>query len=221
MREQLIGSLPVRSCFSARSRACPARLSLAFALVLLAAPVAAQDLNALAIDWARGRYLSPVICEVDGVPIRGGRRVLIAPGPRRVHPPVARLSFADLDVPGATRCFDDRGTPAPNLLGFLHLRLPHRSDPETARRDLATALRRDHGFEFHVSEGTLRSIEIGGGATRDIDFRGGSVRLHEIAPASDDARLVGDLNGIRKLVLEIVAPDGDRLRLPLVMTDLR
>ncbi|MCA9509135.1 MAG: hypothetical protein KC560_00415 [Myxococcales bacterium] len=185
----------------------------------LAAPARGEpDLNQLAIDWARGRYVSPVICDIEGAPVRGGRRVLVAPGPRRVQPPVARLTFSDLDVPLASRCFDDRGTPAPNLLGHLDLRLPGRTRADTARRDFAAALRRERGFSFHVSEGTLRTIEVGSGATRDVDFRGGTATLREIEAESDDARLLADLEGLRKLVLELVASDGTRLRLPLVMT---
>ena len=34
---------------------------------------ASLDLNALALDWSRGRYLSPVICGTEGDFTRGGQ----------------------------------------------------------------------------------------------------------------------------------------------------
>jgi hypothetical protein len=193
--------------------------------LLLACAAAAQaralDLNLLALDWARGRYLSPVICEADGALTRGGRRLLITPGPRHASPPVGRLLFSDLEVPDASRCFDELGRDQPNVLGHLDFRHPGRSRPDSAQRDFKAALRRDRGFDFHVADGVLRISSVGGDDAREVDFRGGEVRLHAIPAGSDDARVLGDLAGLRKLLLVIEAPDGTRLRLPLLMTDLR
>ena len=192
---------------------------------LLVGAAAAQprviDLNVLALDWARGRYLSPVICETGGELTRGGRRLLITPGPRHASPPLARVLFSDLEVPDATRCFDELGSEQPNVVGQLEFRHLGRSRPDSAQRDFRAALRRDKGFEFHVARGTLRIQSVGTQVTRTVDFRGGEVRLHAIAPGSDDARLLGDLVGLRKLLLDLEAPDGTRLRLPLLMTELR
>ena len=42
---------------------------------------AGPDLNALSLDWARGNYGAPLVCEVEGSPVRAVRRVLIAPVP--------------------------------------------------------------------------------------------------------------------------------------------
>jgi hypothetical protein len=193
--------------------------------LLVACAAAAQpqviDLNLLALDWARGRYLSPVICETSGELTRGGRRLMITPGPRHARPPVARILFSDLEVPGATRCFDELGSEQPNVVGQLEFRHLGRSRPDSAERDLKAALRRDKGFDFHVARGTLRIQTVGEPEARAVDFRGGEVRLHAIAPGSDDARRLGDLVGLRKLLLELEAPDGTRLRLPLLMTELR
>jgi hypothetical protein len=196
--------------------------------LLLACAAAAQslqpralDLNLLALDWARGRYLSPVICETDGELTRGGRRLLITPGPRHASPPVGRILFSDLEVPAASRCFDELGRDQPNVLGHVDFRHPGRSRPDSAQRDFKAALRREHGFDFHIAGGILRVEPVGGGEAREVDFRGGEVRLHAIPAGSDDARVLGDLAGLRKLLLVIEAPDGTRLRLPLLMTDLR
>ena len=179
------------------------------------------DLNLLALDWARGRYLSPVICETGGELTRGGRRLLIAPGPRHSVPPVARILFSDLDVPGASRCFDDLGKPQPNVTGQVQIRLLGHSRSDTARRDFKATLRRKNGFEFRIVSRKLRVQTVGQPDSREVDFRGGDARLHLIPPGSDDARLLGDLRGLRKLTLELEAPDGTRLRFPLLMTDLR
>jgi len=193
--------------------------------LLVACTAAAQgrviDLNVLALDWARGRYLSPVICEGGGELTRGGRRLLITPGPRHAAPPLGRILFSDLDVPSATRCFDELGAEQPNIVGQLEFRHLGRSRPDSAQRDLKAALRRDKGFSFRVASGKLRIQAVGASEARTVDFRGGEVRLHGIAPGSDDARLLGDLTGLRKLLLELEAPDGTRLRLPLLMTELR
>jgi hypothetical protein len=192
---------------------------------LVAAAANAQtsvvDVNLLALDWARGRYLAPVICETAGELTRGGRRVMIMPGERRSLAPVARILFSDLEVPGATRCFDDLGAAQPNVIGQIQIRQPDRSRPDTAQRDFKAALRRDKGFDFEIVAGILRFQTVGEAGIRNVDFRGGRARLHEIVPGSDQARLLGDLRGLRKLLLEIEARDGTHLTLPLVMTDLR
>ncbi len=220
-----LAALAVIACVAMRSvvRHTP---SLAVALSLLAACAASAqqrplDLNALALDWSRGRYLSPVICETAGDLRRGGRRLLIAPGPRHAVSIVNRILFSDLEVPDATRCFDELGREQPNVLGQLQFRHPSRSRVDTAQRDFKAALRRDNGFEFRIEGGTLRIQTVGESESRDVAFRGGRARLHAIAPECDDARALRDLAGLRKLLLELEAPDGTRLRLPLLMTELR
>ena len=199
-------------------------LAVALSLLAACAAIAQQrplDLNALALDWSRGRYLSPVICETEGDFTRGGRRLLITPGPRHAVPLVNRILFSDLEVPDATRCFDELGREQPNVVGQLQFRHPGRSRVDTAQRDFKAALRRDKGFEFRVTGGTLRIQTVGESESRDVAFRGGLARLHAIGPGSDDARALSDLVGLRTLLLELEAPDGTRLRLPLLMTELR
>jgi hypothetical protein len=197
-------------------------------LFAIAGTAAAQggiqpDLNELALDWARGRYASPLLCEIGGRSLRGLRRLLIAPGPRDARPPVARIVFVDLEPGEATRCFTDLGESAPNVTGSLQIRLPGHSRRDTATRDFATALRRKGGFEFDVSDGQLRITEIGKEADGEhrVDFQGGHARLYPVAKGSDDARLLSEFKSPRKLSLELDAPDGTRLRLPVFMTDQR
>lgn len=196
---------------------------LAAGLLPVACAAAAQsraiDLNALSLDWARGAYLSPVICATGDELVRGGRKVEIAPGPRHRRPPVGRLELHDLEVETADRCFDELGRPQPNVIGALEFRHPGRSRPDTASRDFRTALKRDRGFEYHVARGRLRIVTVGGDDEREVDFRGGVVRLHEVGRGSDEARVLGDLVGLRKLLLELESPGGERLQMPLLMTE--
>jgi hypothetical protein len=187
----------------------------------LAAVAQQPDLNVLSLHWARGRYVSPIICEVDDELIRGGRRLTIMPGPKHARPRLDTVLFADLDVPTATRCINDVGITQPNVRGRIHFRLPGHSRPDSATRDFQAEMKRSHGFEFHVSEGTLRIETLGEGTSRDVDFQGGTARLHEVQIGSDDERLLRNLTGLRKLVLEIQAEDGTTLRFPLVMTQRR
>ena len=120
----------------------------------------APDLNALALDWSRGRYLSPIICEVDGELVSGGRRIMVAPGPRHLRPSVNQVQLSDLNVKGASRCFNELGSSEPNVMGRVQFRLEGRPHPDTAPRDFKAAIRREHGFSFHIPEGRLRVQEV-------------------------------------------------------------
>lgn len=203
---------------------CPAVLALLSGGAGGAGAARAQepDLNDLALDWARGQYVSPLVCEFDGAPIRGLRRIQITPGPRHTRPPVDRIIFVELEAEQATRCVGDLGAAEPNVRGSIQIRLRQVSRPDLARRDFTRTLERKGGFEFDVPAGGLRIQEIGpDGASRDVAFRGGKVRIHELSPGSDEARVLKDLQSSRKLLLELEAPDGSELRFPLALSDVR
>src|SRR3990172_3742498 len=69
-----------------------------------AAQTAVPDLNHLALEWARGDFRSPLVCEIDGTPRLGLRRVTIAPGPATLERPAAPLrSFAPPGPPPPAR----------------------------------------------------------------------------------------------------------------------
>jgi len=198
------------------------------AAVAAAVPVAAQQpeqptLGDLALDWARGRFATPTICEFEGRPVRGIRRVLIGPGPAHVRPRVNKIIFVDLEPGEASRCFTELSGEVPNVIGQLQFRLTTQGRPEMARRDLREQLRRKRGFEYDIVSGGLRIAPVSQPATppRRVDFRGGSLRLHELAPGSDSERLLAGFDSPRKLLLEISARDGTKLSFPLYMTDLR
>jgi hypothetical protein len=184
------------------------------AATLLAAPAASQqagvDLNMLALDWARGRYSTPLACLFDGEPVRGMRRILVGPGSRNVRPPVGRLVFVALEVEDAERCFTDFGDAAPNLKGSLQIRHPAISRSDTAQHDFEVALRKHHGFEFDVVSGHLLVQQVGpdAGPAEPVDFRGGVVSLREIRPGSDAARLLAEFQSPRKLHLRLSTRDG-------------
>lgn len=183
-----------------------------------AAQSGGPDLNDLALRWVRGRYASPIVCEIGGQPVRGLRRVVVTPGSRDARPPGGRIIFVDIDAGEAQRCVTALGDDAPNVVGRLEFYLPGRSRPDTASRDFAIALRREGGFAYDVREGQLRIESVGdGSAPRVVDFRGGQARIHQVRPATDAARLLGDLPSPRKLLLELEAPDGTKLRFPLAL----
>ena len=177
---------------------------------------AGPDLNVLSLEWARGLYGSPLVCDVNGSPLRAVRRVLIAPNPTD-RGMLDRIQFPDPAAAGATRCFSELGAEEPLVDGALLISLPGRSRPDTARYDFTTALRRDDGFRFDIRSGKLGVKGWGPGseAPRTVDFEGGHAWLRLIKPGTDAERLLRSFESPRKLTLELEAPDGTSLRFPL------
>lgn len=203
----------------------PALLLLALALP---APLVAQrpavDLGLLALEWTRGVYRAPVLCEIDGETRRGLRRVLVRPDSRRGRRPANELALFDLDVPEGTRCHGLLGEDEPNVVGRLRFALDARSRPDTARHDFAAALRRDGGFTFDVRAGALRvgPADAAPEELEVVDFEGGSLEIRRLEAGSDARRRLADFGPRRKLRLELRAPeDGPRLRFDLVQFDER
>jgi hypothetical protein len=201
------------------------RSSLALLILLLPAAGLAQSqggrspgLSQLALEWTRGEYRAPLICEIDGVPYRALRRVLVGPGPRSSPTPMNRLTLFDLEAPERTRCHDETGVVQPNAIGSLGLVLEARSRPDEARRDFDAALRKEGGFEFRIRAGRLRMGAPGEPTTklREVDFRGGTADIRQVERGSDAFRRLAEFGERRKLGLVLEAPDGTRLRLDLV-----
>ena len=188
------------------------------------APVGAQsvDLNLLALDWLRGRYASPLVCEGAGRAERAIRRVVVARGPRHARPPVDRMTFHGIDVEGAERCIDVLGREQPEVRGTVQLTLPGASHPDTATADFQRSLRFRGGFDFQVTEGRLQlrgwDPEV---EPRVVDFAGGTARIRRVTPGSDADRILRDLEGPLKLTLELSAPAGDVVFYHLVLYDVR
>jgi hypothetical protein len=201
-------------------------LSLAAALLAngsVAHAQAAPNLNDLAIDWARGRYVSPVSCEIDGKTVNGVRRLLITPGSRDAPTASGRIVIPRMETESAARCFSLLGGAVPNITGQIDFYLVTSSHPETARRDLEQTLRREQGFDFTVREGQLHLEPIGkdGAAARSIELRGGHARLHLAPPGSDTLRVLAEIASPCKLLLELEAPNGERVSLPLALVGAR
>jgi hypothetical protein len=217
--------MPLRRSRIARLRSPRlARLAVLVGLGLAAAPAAGEtDLNDLALDWARGSFAAPLLCEIDGTPRRVARRVLVAPGRADAQPRVDRIRFHRLGVEKASRCFDAFGVDQREVAGVLLVTLPGTSRPDFARREFALALRRDQGFAFSIQSGSLRlePVAAGGPPGEDVDFSGGTAWLRLVTPGTDTARLLQDIPSPRKLVLELEAPGGRRLSFPLVQTGAR
>lgn len=182
-----------------------------------------MDLNLLALDWARGTFGAPLVCEVEGSPLRAVRRVTIAPETGSDRGPMDRIHFPDPEAPGATRCFSELGADEPLVSGALLISLPGRSRPDTARYDLESALKRQRGFDFDVREGKLAVRGWGPGQEEPttVDFAGGVARLHLVQPGSDAERLLRSFTSKRKLVLSLEAKDGTVLRFHLFQVGAR
>lgn len=208
------------------SRIAAALLALLLSQATLAQPpLGAEEpgVTELALEWIRGEYRAPLICEIEGVPYQALRRVLVSPGPRHARLPMNRLALFDLEAPAGTRCHNETGAEQPNAIGSIALTLETRSRPDTARRDFETALRRDGGFEFQIPTGRLRLGEPGKpiGELSEVDFSGGTARIHKVERGTDAFRRLAEYGDRRKLTLEIEAKDGTRLRLDLVQFGLR
>jgi hypothetical protein len=180
-------------------------------------------LGDLALDWARGRYATPLVCLIDDEPVRGMRRLMIAPVSELRGRAANRIIFVDLEPGSATRCFNDFGKPEPNIIGSLEIYYVGSDHPESARRDFKEALRRKRGFEFAIASGHLRLQEVAQppGPSETVDFARGRAALRLIAPGSDEERLLADFRSPRKALLELRTHDGRQLAFPLFLTDLR
>jgi hypothetical protein len=175
------------------------------------------DLTLLSLAWSRGDYRAPLVCEIEGSAHRGLRRVLVSPGPRDARPISNRLAFFDLEVPAGTRCSLETGEPQPNVVGSVFFTLDAVSRPDIAARDFEASLRRDGGFDFSIRKGTLGIGPPGDPlpSLRQVDFTGGSARLHVVERGSDAFRRMASIPSPRKLSLHLEAPDGTRLELDL------
>lgn len=189
----------------------------------LAAAQAGPDLNALVIDWAQGRYASPVMCQIGAETVRGIRRILLTADSSDGRGPLLAVQFVDMQVEDASRCFNSTGEEQPNLLGKVQLRLPGRPHPETAMRDFKLAIRRHKGFDLEIVGGVLKvqPVSLPPSAPRTIDFRGGRAGLHMVLPATDAARELADFPSPRKAVLALEAKSGMRLVFPIFLASAR
>jgi hypothetical protein len=192
-------------------------------LLLVASPDATAqsgpDLSDLVVDWARGRYASPVMCELGGGLVRGIRRVIIRGERMPGRTATLELQLVDMRPGEATRCVNATGHSQPNALGKLQLRLPGRPHPETAMRDFKQTLKHARGFEFEIAAGRLKlqDVAVPPAESRIVDFRGGHASIGLVLPATDAERELRDFQSPRKRVLELKSPQGDALLLPLFL----
>lgn len=182
-----------------------------------------SDLRKLAVDWARGRYNSPLVCEIDGELVRGLRRLLVTPAPRQSVAPMGRLIFVEMKTDRASRCFTDLGAKVVNLKGTLKIRLPGPPRPDSARRELKGILKRERAVTFDVVSGVLQETPVGkaDAEPRSIDFAGGTARFERVHEGSDTERLLADYQSPRKLRLEVRSTDGTIIDLPIFLADFR
>jgi hypothetical protein len=176
------------------------------------------DINTLALEWARGQYRAPMVCDFEAGPQRVLRRVLVAPGPIGETPIQDRIEFPDPEAPGAKRCFSALGSDEPFVAGRLAITLRERARPDTASHDFEQTLRREHGFEFEVLSGRLKLGKLGPSddAPKEIDFAHGKARLRMVEPGSDAAKLLSEFPKLPGFTLDLSSPDGTQLVFHLV-----
>jgi hypothetical protein len=219
---------PTRSPLRFAGRVSVVLTAMASAILLAVSytPAAAQGarqptLSDLSLQWAAGEFGSPLICHIDGQPLRGLRRISIAPPPRQQKPAVMRITFVDLKTEEASRCFTELEGDVPNVLRWIDIRLPGRHRTDTAQRDFRDALRRKRGFVFDISGGTLgvQPVTQPPSKVKPVRFSGGTARLVVVKAGSDSARLLGGFPTPRKLLLELEAKDGTKLSFPLYVPE--
>jgi hypothetical protein len=199
----------------------------ATAAILLAPAVSGAQaqpaLSDLVVEWARGRYASPLLCEMDGKLVRGVRRVILRPPASSHHRSSLVIQFIDIKADDASRCVTSTGQPMPNLVGQVELRLPGSDHPETARRDFKRAMQREHGFDFDVLNGIVRvqTITSPPAPISKVDYRGGRAALRLALPATDAAREMAEFQSPRKLVLSLQPAAGAPIELPIFQVGSR
>lgn len=200
------------------TRTCAA----AVAALLLAAGTFAQEirggLSTLALLWTQGDFRSPMICEIDGEPMRALRRVTVKTGPQTATRALNRLQFRDLEAPPATRCYGEAGNDQPNVIGTLALVFDGRDRSDTAQHDFDEALRRHGGFTFRVASGALR-IGPPGTPAETLDptpFKGGKVTVKVVRRGSDAFRRLAEFGPRDKRTMILEAPDGQSWTFDLV-----
>ena len=192
------------------------RRALTFALLVAAAPGAAPAPTRveLALTWASGQYVAPVVCPLDSGPERVVRKVRIRPPRTQGHRPMYVVEVHPLRV-GDQTCTDGLGRPEPDVDGALRIAMTAHTRPDIAEQDFAQALRRDGGFRFDVKAGRLRVRDAAG--ERQVEFAGGAAELRRIVPGSDADRLLRGLGDAPKRTLTLEAPGGERLEFRLLL----
>lgn len=181
------------------------------------------DLNLRALDWLRGRWAAPTLCEREGGVETHYRRLVIAPAPRHVRPISNRITFHAFDVEGLEDCKDAFGRPAPDVRGSIVVTLPGMSRPDLAQAEFQRAMRSTGGFDFEIVSGRLRFTGWGADAQpRIVDFEGGEARVRDVRRGSDEARLLAAYDAPQKRTFELRSADGETtLAFPMVFYDFR
>jgi hypothetical protein len=176
------------------------------------------DINSIALEWARGQYRAPMVCDFEAGPQRVLRRLVIAPGPSEAVPIQDRLEFPDPEAPGVKRCFSELRSDEPYVAGGIMITLRERSRPDTASRDFDQTLRREHGVDFEVLSGRLKVGRFGvaNDPLKEVDFSQGKARLHLVEAGSDAAKLLSEFPNMPGFTLELISPDGTQLLFHLV-----
>ncbi|MBW2313406.1 MAG: hypothetical protein JRH10_04370 [Deltaproteobacteria bacterium] len=206
--------------------ACAFLLALAGALVAISpgdASAQGADLNRRALDWLRGRWASPIVCDYEGSARSRLRRLVIAPAAKHVRPTANRITFHGVDTDVASRCSDILGVPAPDVRGSLLVTLPGISRTDLANVEFQRAMRQRGGFDFDIMSGRLRLASWAEGAEpRIVDFAGGVARVRMAKRGTDAARILAPFDSPEKRTFEVETADGaEKLSFHMMLYDFR
>lgn len=142
----------------------------ALGLHAAAAKAAGPTLTDLALEWSRGRYVSPMICKFEGEALRAQRRALIAPGEKKHSKTLLQFRFYRMQLPAVpSSCFSVLGVQEFDIEGSIVATVAGKSRPDSLERDFKEMLERKGGIELTIQDSHLKFFSFG-----------------EAAPASDD-----------------------------------
>ncbi len=114
-------------------------------------------LTDVALEWSRGRYVTPMICKIEGEALRAQRRALIAPGEKKYSKTLLQVRFYRMQLPAApSNCFSVLGVQEFDMEGGFVATVVGKSRADSLERDFKEMLERKGGIELVIEESQLR-----------------------------------------------------------------
>lgn len=133
-------------------------------LAVGALPVHAAEptLTDLALEWSRGRYITPMICTIQGEAVRAQRRALIAPGEKKFGKAILQFRFYRMQLPSTpSDCFSMLGVQEFDIDGTILATVVGKSRADSLERDFKDMLEHKGGLDLAIQEGKLTLYTFG------------------------------------------------------------
>lgn len=113
-------------------------------------------LTDLALEWSRGRYVTPMICTIQGEAVRAQRRALIAPAEKKFGKTILQFRFYRMQLPSApSDCFSALGVQEFDIDGTFLATVVGKSRADSLERDFKEMLEHKGGIDLAIQEGNL------------------------------------------------------------------